>query len=455
MSLPSGRSEDDATTSVGGDARRQVAGISLVTATAIVVANMVGTGIFTSLGFQVGDLPSGFVLMLLWVLGGVCAFCGALSYGELAAALPRSGGEYHFLSVIFPRAVGFLSGWLSATVGFAAPIALAAMALGSYSTGVVPGVNPLMVSISVVVVVTLVHLQGTGAGSVLQNLATWLKVGLILVFIGAGFLMTNEVQPVTFLPVEGDWDLITSAPFAVSLVYVMYAYSGWNASTYIVGEVRDAARNVPLSVAIGTLLVGALYVLLNMVFLRVAPMSAMAGQIDVGHVAATHLFGDRGGRIMAGLICLGLISTVSAMTWIGPRVTMVMGEDYRMLGFLARKNGRGVPGVAMLVQMLIVTALLVTAKFDAVLTYAQFGLTLGSFLAVLGVLVLRKTQPNLSRPVRVWAYPLTPVLFLVINGWMLVHILIQRPMESLAGLGTVAAGLVVYWISPKNEERSE
>lgn len=432
-----------------------MAGISLVTATAIVVANMVGTGIFTSLGFQVGDLPSGFVLMLLWVLGGVCAFCGALSYGELAAALPRSGGEYHFLSVIFHRAVGFLSGWLSATVGFAAPIALAAMALGSYSTGVVPGVNPLMVSISVVVVVTLVHLQGTGAGSVLQNLATWLKVGLILVFIGAGFLMTNEVQPVTFLPVEGDWDLITSAPFAVSLVYVMYAYSGWNASTYIVGEVRDAARNVPLSVAIGTLLVGALYVLLNMVFLRVAPMSAMAGQIDVGHVAATHLFGDRGGRIMAGLICLGLISTVSAMTWIGPRVTMVMGEDYRMLGFLARKNGRGVPGVAMLVQMLIVTALLVTAKFDAVLTYAQFGLTLGSFLAVLGVLVLRKTQPNLSRPVRVWAYPLTPVLFLVINGWMLVHILIQRPMESLAGLGTVAAGLVVYWISPKNEERSE
>ena len=412
---------------------------------------MVGTGIFTSLGFQVGDLPSGFVLMFLWVLGGVCAFCGALSYGELAAALPRSGGEYHFLSKVFHPALGFLSGWLSATVGFAAPIALAAMALGSYSTGVIEGADPLAISISVVVIVTVIHLMGTGAGSVLQNLATWLKVGLILVFIGAGFFLAGDVQPVTFTPVEGDWDLITSAPFAVSLVYVMYAYSGWNASTYIVGEVRNAALNVPLSVAIGTLLVGGLYVLLNMVFLRVAPMSAMAGQIDVGHVAATHLFGERGGRLMAGLICLGLISTVSAMTWIGPRVTMVMGEDYRILGLLARKNRRGVPGVAMVVQLAIVIALLVTAKFDAVLTYAQFGLTLGSFLAVLGVMVLRSTQPDLPRPVRVWAYPVTPFLFLLINGWMLVHIMIQRPKESLAGLVTVAAGLVVYLVSPKTK----
>ena len=154
---------------------------------------------------------------------------------------------------------------------------------------------------------------------------------------------------------------------------------------------------------------------------------------------------------MAGLICLGLISTVSAMTWIGPRVTMVMGEDYRVLGLLARKNRRGVPGVAMVVQLAIVIALLVTAKFDAVLTYAQFGLTLGSFLAVLGVMVLRSTQPDLPRPVRVWAYPVTPFLFLLINGWMLVHILIQRPKESLAGLVTVAAGLVVYLISPKTK----
>ena len=412
---------------------------------------MVGTGIFTSLGFQVGDLPSGFVLMFLWVLGGVCAFCGALSYGELAAALPRSGGEYHFLSKVFHPALGFLSGWLSATVGFAAPIALAAMALGSYSTGVIEGADALAISISVVVIVTVIHLMGTGAGSVLQNLATWLKVGLILVFIGAGFFLAGDVQPVTFTPVEGDWDLITSAPFAVSLVYVMYAYSGWNASTYIVGEVRNAALNVPLSVAIGTLLVGGLYVLLNMVFLRVAPMSAMAGQIDVGHVAATHLFGERGGRLMAGLICLGLISTVSAMTWIGPRVTMVMGEDYRILGLLARKNRRGVPGVAMVVQLAIVIALLVTAKFDAVLTYAQFGLTLGSFLAVLGVMVLRSTQPDLPRPVQVWAYPVTPFLFLLINGWMLVHIMIQRPKESLAGLVTVAAVLVVYLVSPKTK----
>lgn len=430
----------------------KAAGISLVTATAIVVANMVGTGIFTSLGFQVGDLSSGFVIVVLWSLGGVCAFCGALCYGELAAALPRSGGEYHFLSRIFHPMVGFLSGWLSATVGFAAPIALAAMALGTYAAGVVPGVNPLVVSIAVVVVVTLIHLQGTGAGSVLQNVATWLKVLLILVFIAAGFLMLENPQPVQFVPVEGDWDLIKSAPFAISLVYVMYAYSGWNASTYIVGEVRNASRNVPLSVALGTLLVSILYVLLNVVFLRAAPMEEMAGKVDVAAVAAGYLFGESGGRLMAGLICMGLISTVSAMTWIGPRVTMVMGEDYRLLGFLGRKNRAGVPAVAMVVQLAIVTVLLVTAQFEAVLTYAQFGLTLGSFLAVLGVIVLRMTQPDLHRPVKVWGYPLTPVLFLLVNGWMLVHIMREKPNESLAGMATIVAGLVVYLISPKRKE---
>ncbi len=427
--------------------RRQ--GISLLTATAIVVSNMVGTGIFTSLGFQVGDLPSGFTIVLLWALGGICAFCGAVSYAELAAALPRSGGEYHYLAKVFHPAVGFVSGWLSVTVGFAAPIALAAMALGKYFSGVYPAASPLAVSITACIAVTLVHLNGIDVASRFQNLATWLKVALILVFIIAGVLVAKG-QPVTFLPVAGDGKLIASAPFATSLIYVMYAYAGWNATTYIVGEVANPGRTVPLSVAIGTLLVSGLYIGLNMVFMHVAPISELKNQIDVGHVAATHIFGEQGGRIMSGLICLGLVSSISAMTWVGPRVTMVMGEDVRLLSPLAAKSKTGVPWVALLVQLAIVILLLCYALFDQVLKYVQFSITLCSFLAVLGVIVLRFTQPHLPRPYRAWGYPITPLIFLGLSAWMLYFTLKGSPHESLAGLGTILLGLLIYFVSPKS-----
>ncbi len=421
--------------------------ISLLTATCIVIANMVGTGIFTSLGFQVGPLPSGFTILFLWLIGGVCAFCGAVSYAELAAALPRSGGEYHFLSRVYHPAVGFLSGWLSVTVGFAAPIALAAMAFAKYFASLAPSASPVALSIGIVTLATLVHLRSIVLGGRFQTVATLFKVALIVVFIGAG-LFSGHVEPLSFLPKAGDGTLITSAPFAVSLVYVMYAYSGWNASTYIVGEVKDPSRNVPLSVAVGTGLVAVLYLALNAVFLHVAPLDQLKGQIDVGHVAANYIFGPSGGRIMAGLICIGLVSSISAMTWVGPRVTMAMGEDNAVLRFLAWKNAQGVPSLAILAQFVIVVALLLSASFDKVLTYVQFSLTLCSFLTVLGVFVLRRREPALPRPYRTWGYPVTPILFLVISGWMLWHILHSNPMESLAGLATLLVGLLVYFLSP-------
>ena len=423
-------------------------GISLATATAIVVSNMVGTGIFTSLGFQVHDLPSGFVIVVLWALGGLCAFCGAVCYGELAAALPRSGGEYHYLSKVFHPSVGFVSGWLSATVGFAAPIALAAMALGKYFSGIFPVASPQAVSIAVVVAVSLVHLTGVNVASRFQNTATWLKVGLILVFIAAGLLFKGG-EPVSFLPAPGDWQLIKSSPFAVSLVYVMYAYAGWNASTYIVGEVANPGRTVPLSVAIGTLLVSGLYVGLNMVFMHVAPLKELDGTLNVGHVAASHIFGVDGGRIMSGLICLGLVACISAMTWVGPRVMMVMGEDVRLLSPLAVKTRGGVPVIALLTQLVVVILLLFYALFEQVLKYVQFSITLCSFLTVLGVIVLRFTQPGLPRPYRTWGYPVTPVIFLGLSAWMLYFTAKGSPTESLFGLGTLLLGLLVYFVSPK------
>ena len=423
-------------------------GISLITATAVVVANMIGTGVFTSLGFQVGPLPSGFVIMMLWIVGGVCAFCGAVCYGELAAAMPRSGGEYHYLTQIFSPAAGFLAGWLSATVGFAAPIALAAMAFGKYFSGALPWVNAEVLSHGIVIAMLLVHLIGVNVGAKFQNVATWLKVLLIVVFIAAGLLMPNP-QPVSFLPVAGDGERLMSPAFAVSLVFVMYAYTGWNAVTYIVGEVKNPARNLPLAVAIGTLIVAVLYVGLNGVFLRAAPMSELAGKVDVGHTAADFIFGAEGGRIMALLISGGLISAISAMTWVGPRVMMAMGEDVKLLAPLGKKSASGVPWVAMVVQTAIVLALLHSGKFEKVLTYVQFSLTLCSFLTVLGVMVLRRTRPDLPRPYRAWGYPVTPLLFMAVSLWMMWHILRSNPVESLAGLGTILLGLIIFLISPR------
>ena len=416
---------------------------------------MIGTGIFTSLGFQVGDLPTGFAIMAVWAVGGLCALCGALSYAELGAALPRSGGEYNFLREIYHPSVGFLAGWISATVGFAAPVAIAAMAFGTYFSEVVPGTNPLILSLAVVTICTLVLLRDLQLGSAFQNGSTILKVALILVIIGAG-LWVKETQPISFLPAKGDGALILSAPFAVSLYWVMYAYSGWNASTYIVGEVRNPSRTIPLSVGLGTVLVMVLYLATNAVFLRTTPAAEMMGKQQVAVIAGAHIFGASGAKVMAAFICLGLISTVSAMMWIGPRITAAMGEDLGILAPLARRNARGIPATAILAQFAIVILLLLTATFQTAVNYIQFSLTLCSTLTVLGVFVLRWRQPNLPRPYRAWGYPVTPVIFLAISAWMLVHMLTETStrIPSLWGLATMALGLAVYFLSAKRSPAS-
>jgi len=420
--------------------------VTTVTAAAIVVADMIGIGVFTSLGFQVQDIRSGFSVLLLWMVGGVAALCGALSYAELAAALPRSGGEYNFLSRIYGQAVGFIAGWVSATVGFAAPVALAAMAFGEYFQGVVPGVPPLALGLGAAWLVALIHLRGVGFGSTFHNIATALKLLLIVVLIIAG-LALGTPQPISFAPSVQDLHYISGAPFAVGLVFVMYAYSGWNAATYIAGEVRQPQRSLPRALVSATLIVLVLYVGLNAVFLYTTPIEAMAGKIDVALIAGKHIFGDAGGRIVGALICLGLISAISAMTWIGPRVTMVMGEDFPMLRLFSLRAANGAPRIAILFQAAVTTLLLLTRSFEAVLEFIQFSLTFCSFLAVLGVIVLRWRQPELERPYRMWGYPITPVVFLAVTSFMMYYLILERPKESLASIVTMLVGLGVYAIS--------
>ena len=420
--------------------------VSTLTATAIVVADMVGVGVFTSLGFQVQAIPSGFSLLLLWAIGGAVALCGVFSYGELAAMFPRSSGEYNFLRQTYHPAVGFLAGWLSATVGFAAPVALAAMAFGQYAKAIVPGAPPLALGLGVVWIVSLVGLRGLRQSSAFQMIWTILKVTLILALLVAGFVLAKP-QPISFAPSAADPSLVISAPFAISLVFVMYSYSGWNAATYIAGEMRDPQRSLPRSLLVGTSIVIVLYVALNALFLYATPIAELAGQIDVAVIAGKHIFGDLGGRIVGALICIGLVSSISAMMWIGPRVTTVMGEDMPILRVFARRSRSGVPTTAILFQLVVATLMLFTQSFEAVLDFIQFSLLACSFLAVLGVIKLRITRPDLPRPYRAWGYPVTPLVFLSVTGFMMYYLVTQRPVQSLIGVLIMASGLAVYYLS--------
>jgi len=416
---------------------------------------MVGTGIFTSLGFQIVDIKSIFALLMLWIVGGMVAMSGALSYGELASKLPRSGGEYHFLSKIYHPVLGFLAGWVSFLVAFSAPTALAAMAMASYSNAFFGYGNEILFALAIVLILSLIHSFQIRFGGGFQRVVTFLKIALILFFIVSGFFVADH-QPMEIIPHSAGWEEVFSGAFAVSLIFVSYAFSGWNASVYITDEIRDPVKNIPKSLILGTMVVIILYFLLNYIFLYTTPLEEMEGKIEIGFLSATHIFGDYGGRLMALLITLLLISTVSAMIWIGPRVTMVMGEDYKLLGFLSRKNKYNVPVVAIWVQTTLTVILIVSSTFEKVLVYAGFIMNLFTLLAVIGLFVLRIKHPELPSRYKVTGYPITPLIFILLSLWTLTYLMMDRPVESILGLITVLAGLFIYYAnkvySKKNQE---
>ena len=418
-------------------------------ALSVIIANMVGTGVFTSLGFQLVELQTGFPLIMLWVLGGLAALCGAMSYGELGAALPRSGGEYSFLSRIYHPAVGFIGGWVSAVIGFAAPVALAAMTFGVYveatlSDGAPPWTGRAL-GAGLVALMTLVHAGRRTSSGGIQIGFTLLKIVLILVFCLTALWALPNMQPVSFLPTAGDAKAMTTGAFAVSLIYVSYAYTGWNAATYVSGELANPQRDLPRILITGTLVVIVLYVALNAVFLLVAPMEAMVGKVEIGVIAAEAAFGKAGANIAALALATLLISTVSAMTIAGPRVLQTIGEDLRPLKALSVTNADGVPSRAVYTQSAIALTFILTSSFDAVLVFSGFTLAAMSFATVLGLLVLRLHEPELARPYRVNLFPLPPLIYLGLTAWTLVFVLITRPVEALLSLSLIALGCVLYF----------
>jgi len=429
------------------------------TAVSVVIANMVGTGVFTSLGYQLADIRSVFVLLLLWVVGGIVALCGAMSYAELGSALPRSGGEYNFLSKIYHPAAGFVSGWNAALIGFAAPIALAAITFGTYFVSMVPGIEPggwqvKALAISLVLILSVVHSSNRNSSAGTQVVFTALKVLAIVLFCIIALLIAPHKQHISILPVATDAKLVFGGAFAVSLIYVSYAYTGWNAATYLSGEIKNPQQNLPKILFVGTLTVMVLYVALNFMFLKVAPMEAMVGKLEIGYIVAEHAFGETSARFVGGALALLLVSTVSAMILAGPRVLQVLGEDFFILRKLARTNADGLPTTAIWFQSSLTVLFILTSSFESILVFSGALLALNSFIAVFGVFVLRWRQPDLPRPYRVLAYPFTPAFFLILTGFTLVYVVINRPVEALFALAVIASGLVFFFFAEQNKAPS-
>lgn len=423
--------------------------IGFGTATLLVVANMVGSGVFTSTGFVVQLVSSPTATLLVWLAGGLIAVCGALVWGSLVRVFPESGGEYIMLSRIYHPALGFIAAMVSFVAAFAASVAGAGLAFAHYLSAVFPSIPPMFVAWLLVVYLSLLHVLRLSMATRTLNLLTVLKVVLIGTFIVAASFCLNTEHWVSSTRPELV-STVMSPNFALGLMIVSYAYSGFNAAAYVAGEVRNP-RHITAALVLGTLLVTAMYLALNTVFLMAAPAHKIAGVVQVGHIAAVELFGPRAGDLLSLLIALTLVSTVGAMIMTGPRLYEALGRDYPKVGFLSLRLRDGGPAIATALQAAFATMMIVTFSFESILKYVGFILSVNSALSVAGLWVLRLRFPDRIRAPEVPFYPVTVIAYVATMGWIVYQTLLEDPNVFLAGLVTIAVGYLLYlWVRPES-----
>lgn len=428
-------------------------------ATALVVANVIGAGVFTTTGFQAADLGNPMLIFALWLLGGILAYCGALCFSELGAAMPSAGAEYIYLRETYGRAFGFMSAFVSLIAGFSAPIAAAVKSLVLYLQAFFPilATDPSIIgalhltdllALGIVWLLVAVHLRGKEGGIGFNDLVTLLKVGgIVLIILAAALLGDGNISNLTYT--AGFYEeLPTSALFsamATSLIFVMFCYSGWNAAAYVASEIVEPQKTLPRALLAGTTVVTVLYLLLNMVYFYGANVEELAGKVEVGLVASRQLFGGWGAGLVTIVLVVSLLASASAMTIAGPRVYYALGQDIHKFRMLTHTNKGGAPVNALLLQGLMASLIIMSGSVDQILSYAGFTLALMSALAVSCVIVLRIRYPDMNRPFRVWAYPLPPLFFLVVSIWTMFWAFQGRPVESTLALLTVAAGGGIFF----------
>ena len=427
--------------------------LSLTTAISLVVSSMIGTGVFTSLGYQLLDIQSAFSIIMLWFIGGVISLFGALSYSELASSLPKSGGEYYLLSRILHPSIGLSAGIISATVGFSAPAVLAAIALANYLKPIFVNVNVSILAATVIILLNILHSFSLGVGKSFQVWSTLLKLSTIILFIFAGIFFSDK-QNISFSPKLEDLKIVLSPEFAVNLVWVSYAYAGWNSSVYVVGEIVKPNKNIFKSILIGTLLVAAFYVMLNYVFLVVSPIESLKGEIEIGYISSVILFGEKSAKLISILIGLLLLSTVSSYVYVGPRIIQAIGKDYDKLSFLSKINQNGVPFNAFIIQLVISLGFILSSTFEEVVLYTGIILIITTSITVCSLIYLRLKEPYLNRPYKVWGYPFTPFIFIILNSWILVYTVYLKPTESIIGICLMIFSLGLFFVL-KREKKYE
>lgn len=426
--------------------------LGLASAAAIVVANMVGTGVFSTLSYQVHALPDEAAILWLWLIGGLAALTGALCCAELGAARPRSGGEYSLLTDLIHPAAGFAAGWVSMVAGFAGPIAAAALAFSAYLGKLWPVAEqwPVSVALLLVTLISALHMLRVEIGAQFQVVTTVFKLIVMFAIVGAAVALAPEQAPT-----RGDTlGLMASPAFAVSMVYVAYAYFGWNAALYVAGEVRDPQRNLPRALILGTLAVTLLYIAVNWSFLRLVPFAELVkidpramtveNELAVGFLAGRALFGEQGAMIVGAAIALTLVSTVSAMILAGPRVLAALADDWRPFARLGARHAGGAPRAAIFVQWLLIVILLVTASFEFVVNFIGVSLSLFNMGVMAGFIRDRIRRPDRVRPFRVPFGIPCAALFLLINGWMMVFLAINQTIAVLVSVGAIAFAVLLY-----------
>jgi amino acid transporter len=401
-------------------------------ATALVVASMLGTGVFTTTGFLLADLHSPWLILAAWLAGGVIALLGALSYGALAKHIPESGGEYLFLSRTVHPAAGYVAGWISLLVGFSAPLAAAANAFGEYTKDWLPSIPPPLTGTLLLLVTSALHAGNVKRGAFAQNVAVVLKVTLLSLFLALGSAHLAPAPPTTANP--------ASIPdIAMSLVWISFSYSGWNAVIYIGGEVAHPERNLPRSLLAGTLCVTLLYLATNAVFLLAVPSEVLTGRLEVGRLAAAHLGGPRWADATTLLIALALLTSISALVMAGPRVYSRVAADGYLPTWLATTSGP--PRPAILLQLAVALAMLWTATYQSLLSFIGFTLGLSTALTVCGLMLERR---RLGPALQVPGWPWVPGAFVVAVLAMTSLSIARAPLPSLAGITVLGLGWLVW-----------
>jgi len=443
--------------------------LGLFPVTNIVIANIIGAGIFTTTGYLMDYIGNPVIMLSLWLIGGIIALCGALAFGELGAAFPEAGGEYTFISKLFHPMLGFLTGWLSLIVGFSAPIAASAIGFSRYFIWAFPDfqswflfdriMSPEMFSrlLAIIIILTfsLLHARGVILGAKVQNWLTVLKVMLVVGLVIAGFAIGqgnfSHLKPVAGKSLSFDFSGWKS--IGLSLMFVMFAYSGWNSATYIGSEIKNPLKVIPRSLLISTGIVTFLYLLLNLFFVYAIPPQQMAGEPEIGGVAASLAFGDFAGTIISLLISFALFSSLSAFIILGPRVYYSMARDGYFFKWVSAVHPRfKVPQNALFLQSAIAIVLVLSGTFEQILVYMGFSLGIFPILAVLGVFKLRITgQSKLKLP----GYPVAPAFFILVNLAILVLAYFERPWESTIAILTALSGIpVFYWFKKKKGKLS-